>query len=113
MIEIAFLAILILSLTGLGIIIFRKIPFLLELPQVAPALIDWKNLSSMVKGTLSLENLSIEIILQKILSRVRILILKTDTKTWNWLQRLKARSQKNKFGDNDNYWQEVRKPSKK
>jgi hypothetical protein len=35
--------------------------------------------------------------------------LKTDSKTFHWLQRLRKRSQQKKLEENEKYWQELKK----
>jgi hypothetical protein len=109
MLEIIFSVILTSSLIGLGIIIFQKLPRLLELPEVAPSSFKWQDLFSKIKNVPPFRGISFEIILQKVLSRIRVLTLKTDSKTSSWLQRLRERERKKKFGENDNYWKEIRK----
>lgn len=117
MIELIALTVLISSLIGLGVILFLKIPILLELPETSPSQFSWRTLFSKIKNTLRntppFKGFLIEIFLQKILSKIRILTLKTDHKTSNWLQKLRARSLKKKFGEKDNYWQEIKKSTKK
>ena len=107
-----FLIILIGSLVGMGIIVFRKIPLLLELPEAALPQFNWQEPLIKIKNFLPFRDFSFEIFLQKILSKIRILTLKTDSKTSNWLQRLRKRAQKKKFDENDNYWEEIRKSTK-
>ena len=58
-------------------------------------------------------NFSYEIFLQKILTKIRILSLRTDNKTFNWLQKLREKNQKKKIEKEDNYWEEVKKEIKK
>jgi hypothetical protein len=108
MIELIVFAIFIFSLIGIGIILFRKIPLLLELPETSPPF-SWKAIFLRIKNLFSLKRISTELLLQKILSRIRILTLKTDSKTSSLLQKLRERSQKKKFGENDNYWREIRR----
>ncbi len=104
------------SFLGMGAIISRKIPVLVELPEV-PARDNWKDTLSKLKEKIKTLNpfksFSYEIFLQKLLSKVRILSLKTDNKTFNWLQKLRERSLKKKNLENDNYWQEIKKSTKK
>ncbi len=107
------LIILIASLTGMGIIIFKNMPALLELPETVPAKTDWKSRLEKIKNSSPLKNFSFEILLQKILSKVRILTLKTDSKTSSWLQELRAKASKKKFEENGDYWRKVKKSTKK
>jgi len=112
MLEVIALIILICSLAVTGIILFRKVPLLLELPETAQSQFNWKEQLARIKNLPLFKDFSFEIFLQKILSKIRILTLKTDSKTSNWLQRLRERSQKNKFKEEDNYWEKVKKSTK-
>ena len=104
------------SFLGMGAIISRKIPVLMELPEI-PARDSWKDTLSKLKEKIKILNpfksFSYEIFLQKLLSKIRILSLKTDNKTFNWLQKLRERTQKKKAEENDNYWEEIKKTTKK
>jgi len=113
MIELIFLIILICSLVGMGLMLFQKMPLLLELPETSPPYFGWRTLFLKVKSSNPLKGFPSEVFLQKILSKVRILTLKTDNKTSNWLQKLRERSQKKKFSENDNYWKEIKKSTKR
>ncbi|MCX6759606.1 MAG: hypothetical protein NT012_03530 [Candidatus Nealsonbacteria bacterium] len=101
------------SLVAIAMIVFRKIPVLLGLPETVPSQFDWKELLIKIKNLLPFRNFSFEIFLQKILSKIRILTLKTDNKTSSWLQKLREKSQRKKFGEDDNYWEKVKKSTKK
>jgi len=109
MLEIIFSIILTSSLIGLTVIVFQKLPRLLELPETGLAPFSWHDLFSKIKEVPPFKGVSSVVVLQKILSKVRILTLKTDNKASNWLQRLREKEQKKKFGENDNYWKEIRK----
>lgn len=103
------------SLLGMGAIILRKIPVLVGLPEVIKKPSGesfWPKLKRKIKNTPGLKSFSYEIFLQKLLSRIRILTLKTDNKTSSWLQKLREKSKKNKFQENDNYWEEIKKSTK-
>ena len=110
MVEIIALITLFLSLGGIGIIVWRKIPVLVKLPEVLPE----KNESFGLKLKKKFQkfnffkNFSFEIFLQKLISKIRILTLKGDNLTFNWLQKLKERMKKKKL-ENDNYWEELKK----
>lgn len=104
------------SLAGMLVIALKKIPALIKLPQnVSVKTIGVKGpFSDLQKGISSLsEKFSFERLLQKMLSKVRILTLKTDNRTSHWLERLREKSQKRKFGLSDNYWKEIKKMTKK
>jgi len=114
--EIIATTILVGSLLGIGIVILRKIPVLVELPKT-PAEFNLKENLLKLKEKIStlhpFKYFSDKIFLQKILSKIRILTLKTENKTDNWLQKLREKSQKKKFEENDNYWEEVKKSTNK
>ena len=104
------------SLLGMGAIILRKIPVLVNLPEVLPQREKGKlflRLKTKIKEIPGLKSFSYEIFLQKILSKIRILSLKSENKTGSWLQKLREKSKKNKFQENDNYWEEIKKSTKK
>ncbi|UZE92893.1 MAG: hypothetical protein ACKKMV_03730 [Candidatus Nealsonbacteria bacterium] len=102
------------SSIGLGIIIVRKIPVLSTLPETAvkkesltPILIE------KIRKLNPFKNFSYEKSLQEILTKVRILSLKTDKKTSNWLKKLRENSQRKKIREDDNYWDEIKKATKR
>ncbi|MFH1462465.1 MAG: hypothetical protein ABIG08_02155 [bacterium] len=109
--------VLIISLIGMGMIVFQKIPVLARLSEVSVKAGPKENLfwglRSRVKNSKHFNSSVFEVFLQKLLSKFRILTLKAENKTGNWLQRLREKSKKNKFGDNDNYWKNIRKLTKK
>jgi len=106
--------ILFLSFLGMAIIIFRKIPALLTLPEISQEKKEGLilRLRNKIREINLLKNFSYDMFLQKILSKIRILTLKTDSKTFNWLQKLREKTQKKKL-DNDNYWEELKKIKRK
>jgi len=102
-----------LSLTGILLIVLRKIPVLFSLPKVLPVKGENRlliKLKEKAKYHNPLKNFSYELFLQKLISKVRILTLKTENKTFKWLQHLKKKQQEKKLGE-DNYWEEVKKPA--
>lgn len=104
------------SLIGIGIILIRKIPILEELPEVSTEFNlkeFFSNIEERIKISSRLKTFSFEIFLQKILCRIKVLTLKTENKTSYWIQKLRERSQKKKEKANDNYWQEIKKSTKK
>ncbi|MDP2664025.1 MAG: hypothetical protein Q8P08_01130 [bacterium] len=113
MIELIALIVFFVSLAGILVVAFRKIPQLLELPEAGPLTLDWKKLRGRAKGLPFLENLSFDLLLQKTLSKFKIITLKTENRTSNLLQRLREDSKKKKFGEDDNYWEEIKKLTKK
>jgi energy-converting hydrogenase Eha subunit A len=113
MISIIVFIVFLLSLIVLAVIVFRKMPLLLQLPEAEPSRFSWKESLMRIKDLLPVGNFSFEIFLQKILSRIRVLTLKTDNKTSGWLQKLRERGQKRKFDEDDNYWREIRNHTRK
>jgi hypothetical protein len=100
-----------LSFLGLIVFIYRKIPALKSI-SINPAIIPGESLLSSVKNKISvvpgLKNFSLEMILHRIISKIRIFSLKTDQKTFSWLQKLREKNQKNRM-ENPNYWEEIEK----
>lgn len=107
--------ILVFSLIGIGVIIFRKIPVLVKLPET-PIEFDIKakilKIKEKIKNWKYFPKFSFEIYLQKILSKIRILTLKIENKTDNLLQKLREKTKKKKIAKNDNYWEEIKKSTK-
>lgn len=110
--EITAIIILVGSLFGIGVILLRKIPVLVELPET-PAGFNLKEsllkLKNKIKFLKHLKIPAYEIFLQKILSKVRVLTLKTESKTSNWLEKLRQKSIKKRNNFSDNYWQGLKK----
>ena len=116
--ELISLIILIFSFLGIVAILLRKIPLLLELPDNLEAeisLVDGfkKKREETNKKEKFLGNLSFEVILQKILSKINILNLKIENKISFWLQKLREKSKEEKLKEDDNYWDELREATKK
>jgi hypothetical protein len=98
---------------GIGIILFRKIPVLAQLPEV-PTSFDFKTkiqkIAEKIKNSKYLKTPPFEILLQKVLSKVRILTFKIENKTGSLLQKLREKSEKKK--ENDQYWRKLKKSIK-
>jgi len=113
--EILALIIFFISLIGMGVVIYRKISVLVELPEILPQEKEERKLFSKLKEKIKISNplksFSYEIFLQKILSRIKILFLKAENKTSNWLKRLRMRAKMRKNLD-ANYWEEIKKSTK-
>lgn len=99
----------------MAIIIWRKIPVLVALPELLSEKGESFSLKlkKKIKELNPLKNFSYEIFLQKLISKIRILTLKTDSQTFNWLQKLREKIKKKKNLENDNYWEELKKSTKK
>lgn len=101
------------SVIGVGAILFRKIPVLLTLPETFEQ--GESFISKFKKGfekNNPFKDFSYEIFLEKVLRKIRILTLKTDNKTFDWLNKLREKVQKKKIEENDNYWKKIRKLTK-
>jgi len=102
------------SSLGLGGIIISKIPALCSLPETifeedrGVAL----RIKTRVKKLNPLKRFSYDIFLQKVLTKIRILSLKTDTKTFNLLQKLRENNQRKKIKEDENYWDKIKKATK-
>ena len=97
------------SLIGMGVIIFRKIPALAELsPQeIKPG--SLRGFREKIKNNKTLKFFSGELLLQKILSGIKVLTLKTENKTSDWLANSHRRLLKKKDKFSDDYWKKVKK----
>jgi len=106
MFQIIVLLILLISFIGMGVIIYRKIPVLVAL---APEQIKTRSLEEIKEKIKRNGSFSIKKILEKILSKFRVLTLKTEYKTSNLLIKLRQKSiqEKNKFSED--YWKKVRR----
>lgn len=113
MIETIAIIILICSLLGTGAIVWRKIPLLIELPEALPMKDEsfGLKLKKKIKEFAPLKNFSYETFLQKFISKIRILTLKTDNQTFSWLQKLREKIKKKKL-EEDGYWEEIKKIKK-
>lgn len=97
------------SLIGIGVIIIRKIPVLVELsPQeIEPEYL--KRFREKIKNNRTLRIFSGELLLQKILSEIKNLTLRTESKTSAWLASSRQRflDKKDKFPDD--YWRKIKR----
>lgn len=92
------------SLTGLSVILLRKIPLLVELPCQKTTVTEiLLNLKAKIKIISPLKRFSFEIFLQKIL-------LKAEQKSNHWLRQIKEKAENKKYHLSDNYWQELKDP---
>lgn len=110
MVELIATIILFIGLIGMGVIIIRKIPVLVALSTQeirGPGALE--KLKEKIRNNGALESLSGEVLLQKILSKIRILTLRTDKKTNTWLTKLHQRSLKKKNKFSGDYWKKLRK----
>ena len=114
MLEFVLLIFFLTSLAGIVFIVLKKILILGNLPAVSlPRESLSLRLKNKIKNLPGAETINYEIYLQKILSRVRILTLKTEQKTGHWLETLRQRSRQKKNGRPDDYWEELKTTKKK
>lgn len=96
------------GLFGMGVVLFRKIPALTQLPEVSGGFdfgVKILKLGEKIKSSIKLPPR--EIFIQKILSKIRVLTLKIENKTASLLAQLRTKSQKKE--ENDKYWQKLKK----
>jgi len=100
------------SLAILGLV-FKKLPILAGLPLVQEKKFNLKSillkLVEKIKALPFLKDFSFEMFLQKVLSKIRVLTMKTENKTFTWLSQLRKRAQDNHSKENDTYWEELKK----
>jgi len=105
--------ILIFSFLGMAVLVFRKIPTLVESSDIPakrePGVNFLKGLKERIKNSRHFKADFFEILLQRILSKIRILSLKIENKMADWLKRLRDRSQEKKIKKEDNFWEELKK----
>ena len=98
------------SLLGIGVILFPKIPLVRKLPLEARG--PQENLPLRLKNKIKvlgpLKSFSFESFLHKLLSKTRILTLKTESKISGWQHQLRKNSKKEKDIENDTYWKELK-----
>jgi len=97
------------SFLGLAAIILKKLPILAELP--VKEIEEDKILKKIRKKVIGkkIKFTSGNIVLQKALSKIRILTLKTDKKTSLWLSKLRQKSIEKKESFSEDYWQKLKK----
>ncbi len=113
--EIISLALLVLSLAGLGVLVSRKIPELAVMPEPQGIFLKEETkikIKEKAKEVLKNRSNSFEKFLQKFLSKTRILSLKAENKLSDWLRRLRERSME-RTKEIDNYWKEIKTSIKK
>ena len=107
--QIFLISILILSFFGAFILVARKIPVLLSLPNKRTEFFFsriFKKAKLKILEIRFLKRSFWEIFLQKILSKIRVFSLKIDNLTFNWLKKLREKREKE---EKDNFWQKLKK----
>jgi len=99
-----------LSVLGIAVIILKKIPVLASLSLDNP---KQENVLGAIKNRLQnnkhLKPISREVLLQKILSKIRVFTLKIEEKTSARLKSLRQKSlQKKKSNFSEDYWEKLR-----
>lgn len=97
------------SVLGIGVILLKKIPILVELEEESARSLVSKIDSEVREG---FKRISFEKYLHRILSKIRVLSLKTDNRTSNWLQKLRQKSQERVNNFSDDYWKKVKGKNK-
>lgn len=106
--ETIFISLLFISLAGTGFILLRKIPALTKLPESSiPEESITSKIKKGVKKIPGAKKFDYELYLQKMLSKIQILTLRTEQKTGSWLASLRQR--RNGHNHNDEYWEELKK----
>ena len=101
--------ILIIGLIGIGVILVRKIPVLAELvPEEIEEIGTLRKLRYKFSQNGTLKSFSGEALLQNMLSKIKILTSKTDSKTNTWLEKSRKRSIEKKNDFSDDYWQKIK-----
>lgn len=113
--DIISLIVLILSVLGLTILVFKKAPILKGMPEPEHIFLKKefkKKIKEKTKEVIKENSNFLEAMLHKLLSKIRILSLKTDNKMSAWIKRLRERSVE-RTKDFDNYWKEIKASVKK
>ena len=92
------------SILGLLFLLFQKISALVEMPEMA--LKPGQGFFSRVKG--KAKNIPVEKHFHKAVSKIRIIASKTDSKTFNWLQKLRQKSEEKTDPFKDDYWKKIK-----
>lgn len=119
MFEIFFIIILLGSLIGIGIMMLIKIPVLVELTPEENQVGFFGRMKQKIKTHGALRFFSGELLLHTLLSKFRVLTLKTENKTSTLLTNLRQKSIEKKNGESDestgnpkfsdDYWKKVKR----
>jgi hypothetical protein len=104
------------SIFGILSVVFRKIPILTELPEVREGYLKepvWTKIENRIKNSKHVKSFSFELFLQKLLSKIRVLTLKIESKTASQLQTLRQRAQRKNLLGEDNYWEKLKKTARR
>lgn len=100
------------GLAGMSFILFKKIPALLEMQEAGlqkGKIISGikENVKKGIRKIPGAKKIDYELYLQKVLSKIRVLTMKAEGKTGNWLERL--RQKRNGHNHDNTYWEELKK----
>jgi hypothetical protein len=107
MAEIISLLILLIGIIGMAVIALRKIPILANLP-LENGKGFWPALISQLKEKI-FKDFSFELLLHKLLSKIRILALRTENKISHWLLELRQKKIEKKNNFSEDYWDKLKK----
>ena len=113
--ELIALIIFVASLSGLWVLLSRKIEELIALPEPVGIFLKEETkekIREKAKEVLKERSSSFEKFLQKMLSKTRILSMRTEKKLSDWAMKLRERSQE-RTKDIDSYWKEIKASVKK
>jgi hypothetical protein len=102
---------LIFSFLGISVIVWRKIPVLSTLPEEKKESFFQRLKRKLVEKN-PFKKFSLEVFLQRVIFPIRILILRLDNLTFNWLRKLREKYQEKKKREKDTYWEEIKKEIK-
>lgn len=106
------------SLIGMLVIFYRKTPLLANLPKTSPVFETKKkaltNFLETIKEKIK-SHFPFEILLQKILSKVRVFTLRIENRISGWLESLRTRAKKNNTDNakDDKYWEKLEEKKEK
>lgn len=103
MLEILFTIILLISLVGIGIMLHIKVPVLVRLKIREKSSLKQNRREGISKF------FSIDRFLHRILSKFRVLTLRTENKTSTLLTKLRQKSIKEKTKFSDDYWKKLKR----
>ena len=108
MINLIFLLVFIFSFLGMLFIFLKKVPLILafEFPKESAI----SRFKKRIKELNPFRHFSFEIFLQKWIARIRILSLKVDNLTFNWLKKLREKQKKKE--KSDDYWEKIKEEIK-
>ena len=95
------------SLSGMAIIVFRKIPVLVDLPLTSGEESLFLKAKREIKGLNFSEIFDSKNFLQKLLMRIRILTLKMENRISKTLDGLRQKDNEDHY-KKDNYWEEIK-----